>query len=191
GKSAPAPEKKTVSIPATSPVRGKSTATVSVVEFADFQCPFCKRAEDDAVSQIRKDYPDKVKIVWRDLPLPFHQNAEPAAEAAREAYAQKGATGFWKMHDLLFANQTKLERTDLDGYAKQVGLDMTKFAAAIDQHTHKAEIDADSKAAEAAGIQGTPAFVVNGYFLSGAQPYTKFKKLIDRSLSEASAPPKP
>ena len=191
GKGAPAPEKKTVSVPATSPVRGKATATVSVVEFADFQCPFCKRAEDDAITQVRKDYPEKVKIVWRDLPLPFHPNAEPAAEAAREAYAQKGATGFWKMHDLLFANQTKLDRSDLDGYAKQVGLDMTKFAAAIDQHTHKAEIDADSKAAEAAGIQGTPAFLVNGYFISGAQPYTKFKKLIDRSLSEAGAPPKP
>ncbi|MEO8877946.1 MAG: thioredoxin domain-containing protein, partial [Polyangiaceae bacterium] len=170
------------------PVRGKATAKVTLVEFADFQCPFCKRAEDDAMTQVRKDYPDAVKIVWRDMPLPFHQNAEPAAEAAREALAQKGSTGFWKMHDLLFANQTSLDRPSLDGYAKQLGLDMTKFANAIDNHTHKAEIDADAKAAQTAGISGTPSFLVNGYFLSGAQPYSKFKRLIDLSLQGNAAP---
>jgi protein-disulfide isomerase len=191
GKGAPAPEKKTISPNAQAPMRGKSSAKVTIVEFADFQCPFCKRAEDDAVAEVKKNYGDKVKFVWRDLPLSFHPNAEPAAEAAREALAEKGQTGFWKMHDLLFANQTNLDRASLDGYAKQIGLDMTKFAAAIDNHTHKADIDLDSKAASDAKISGTPSFLINGYFLSGAQPYSKFRKLIDRALSESAAAPTP
>jgi protein-disulfide isomerase len=191
GKGAPAPERKTIAPNAQAPTRGKSSAKVTIVEFADFQCPFCKRAEDDAVSEVKKTYGDKVKFVWRDLPLPFHQNAEPAAEAAREALAEKGQAGFWKMHDLLFANQTKLDRASLDGYAKQLGLDPTKFAAAIDNHTHKADIDLDSKAASDAQISGTPSFVINGYFLSGAQPYSKFRKLIDRALAESAAAPTP
>ena len=189
GKGAPPPEKKNITASASDPMRGKATAKVTITEFADFQCPFCKRAEDDAVAQVKKVYGDKVKFVWRDLPLSFHQNAEPAAEAAREALAQKGVTGFWKMHDLLFANQTNLDRPSLDGYAKQLGLDMTKFAAAIDNHTHKAEIDAAAKTAQDAGISGTPAFVINGYFLSGAQPYSKFRKLIERSLAESNSAP--
>lgn len=189
GKGAPAVDKKTIAPNAQAPMRGKSSAKVTIVEFADFQCPFCKRAEDDAVAEVRKTYGDKVKFVWRDLPLPFHQNAEPAAEAAREALAEKGQAGFWKMHDLLFANQTNLDRASLDTYAKQLGLDMTKFAAAIDNHTHKADIDLDAKAASDARISGTPSFVINGYFLSGAQPYSKFRKLIDRALSESSAAP--
>jgi protein-disulfide isomerase len=189
GKGAPPPEKKTVSPNAQAPMRGKSSAKVTIVEFADYQCPFCKRAEDDAVAAVKKNYGDKVKFVWRDLPLSFHQNAEPAAEAAREALAEKGEAGFWKMHDLLFANQTNLDRASLDGYAKQLGLDPTKFAAALDNHTHKADIDLDSKAASDAKISGTPSFVINGYFLSGAQPYSKFRKLIDRALSESAAAP--
>ncbi|HEX7667622.1 MAG TPA: thioredoxin domain-containing protein, partial [Polyangiaceae bacterium] len=195
GKGAVTPETKKVAAAAKSPTRGKATAKVTVVEFADFQCPFCSRAETQSIDQLRKNYPDTVKIVWRDLPLPFHDHAMAAAEAAREAWAQKGDAGFWKMHDLLFANQTKLERADLDGYAKQVGLDMTKYANAMETHTHKAEIEADAKAAKDADINGTPAFVINGYFLSGAQPYTKFKKLVDLSLAPAAGPgvgaPKP
>ncbi len=189
GKGAPAPERRTVAPNAQAPGRGKSGAKVTIVEFADFQCPFCKRAEDDAVAQVKKTYGDKVRLVWRDLPLPMHPNAEPAAEAAREALAEKGESGFWKMHDLLFANQQNLDRASLDGYAKQLGLDMTKFAAAIDNHTHKADIDLDSKAAADAKISGTPSFVINGYFLSGAQPYSKFRKLIDRAFSESAAAP--
>ncbi|MEO8800919.1 MAG: thioredoxin domain-containing protein [Polyangiaceae bacterium] len=195
GKGAATPEKKTVAAAAKSPTRGKATAKVTVVEFADFQCPFCSRVENDAITQLRKDYPDTVKVVWRDLPLPFHEHAMEAAEAAREAFAQKGETGFWKMHDLLFANQTSLDRPSLDGYAKRVGLDMTKYANAMETHSHKADIDADVKAAKDADINGTPAFVINGYFLSGAQPYTKFKKLVDLSLAPPASPgvgaPKP
>jgi predicted DsbA family dithiol-disulfide isomerase len=89
------------------------------------------------------------------------------------------------MHDKLFQNQQKLKRDDLEGYARELGLDMDKFKAALDSRTHKAAVDADDKAGSDVGISGTPAFLINGYYVSGAQPYQKFKKLIDRALAEA------
>ena len=98
---------------------------------------------------------------------------------------QKGPDGFWKMHEKMFANQQKLKRDDLEGYAKEIGLDMTKFKAALDNRTHKGAIEADDKAGTDLGISGTPAFLINGYYVSGAQPFQKFKKLIDRALAEA------
>jgi protein-disulfide isomerase len=182
------PEKKDVAIPsANAPSRGASTAKVVVQEFADFQCPYCKRAED-SIDKLVAAYPGRVRIVWRNLPLnQIHPDAQLAAEAALEAQAQKGQAGFWKMHALLFANQGvdgALQREALDGYAKALGLDMKKWAAALDGHTHKDAIDADVKAADAAGVQGAPAFFINGYFLDGAMPYKSFQRLVDRALSE-------
>ncbi len=115
----------------------------------------------------------------------MHPDAPLASEAAREAFKQKGNDGFWKMHDKLFTNQQKLKREDLDGYAKDIGLDAGKFKAALDSHTHKDTVDAASKAGDGAGITGTPAFIINGYFVSGAQPYPKFRKIIERALAEA------
>jgi protein-disulfide isomerase len=132
-----------------------------------------------------KNYGDKVKFVWRDKPLPMHPDAPLAGEAAREALKQKGPDGFWKMHDKMFANQQKIKREDLEGYAKELGLDMDKFKAALDSHVHKAAMDTDDKAGTDLGISGTPAFLINGYYVSGAQPYQKFKKLIDRAMQEA------
>lgn len=173
-------------IPVTSqdPVWGSRGAPVTIVTFSDFQCPFCSRVEP-TVNEIMKTYGDKVKIVWRDKPLPMHPNAPLAAEAGREALKQKGSDGFWKMHNKMFENQQKLSREDLDSYAKDLGLDMDKFKAALDNHTHKAEVDADDKVGTDLGISGTPAFLVNGYYVSGAQPFPKFKKLIDRAMAEA------
>jgi protein-disulfide isomerase len=167
-----------------SPSLGPVTAPVTIIEFSDFQCPFCKRVED-TVKEVEKLYGEKLKIVWRNVPLPMHADAPMAAEAAMEAYKQKGAKGFWDMHGKLFANQQDLKREALEKYAGELSLDMTKFKSALDNHVHKAEVDADAKAANDAGISGTPAFVINGYFISGAQPLPKFKKIIDRALSEA------
>jgi protein-disulfide isomerase len=174
--------------PAGAPSQGPASAPVVVQEFADFQCPFCARAEP-VLEEMKKTYGAKVRLVWRNYPLPetMHPDAELAAEAAMEANAQKGAEGFWKMHDLLFANQGTeggLKRSALDGYAKKVGLDMARWAAALDGHTHKAEVDADRKAADDAKINGTPTFAINGYVVSGAQPFPKFKRVIDLALSE-------
>ncbi len=176
-------EKKAMPSIAGAPWKGAKNAKVTIVQFSDFQCPFCSRVEP-TVDQVMKDYGDKVKIVWRNYPLPFHQNAMPAAQAAMEAYKQKGSDGFWKMHDTLFKNQSALDRASLENYATQVGLDMTKFKSALDDATHKAEIDADQKMGQDSGVNGTPAFFINGYFVNGAQPYDKFKAAIDKALSE-------
>jgi protein-disulfide isomerase len=184
-KGAPEPEKKQAPpVPAGSPWKGGANAKVVIQEWSDFQCPFCSRVEG-TVQQIAKDYGDKVKIVWRDKPLPMHQDAPLAAQAAREALKQKGPDGFWKMHDKMYANQQKLKREDLESYAKDIGLDMDKFKAALDAQPYKAAVEVDDKAGTDIGITGTPAFLINGYFVSGAQPYPKFKKLIDRALAEA------
>jgi len=123
--------------------------------------------------------------VWRDKPLPMHADAPLAAEAGREAFKQKGADGFWKMHKKMFDNQQKLKREDLEGYAKEAGLDLEKFKAALENHTHKAAVEADDKAGTDLGISGTPAFLVNGYYISGAQPFAKFKKVIERAIAES------
>jgi protein-disulfide isomerase len=120
----------------------------------------------------------------------MHAHAELAAEAASEARHQKGNLGFWAMHDRLLANQATpggLERPTLEIYAKQVGLDMTAFDAALDRRLHAAEVTMDAKAAASVDIEGTPAFVVGGYLLEGAQPFVKFKKIIDRVLKEGPA----
>ncbi len=185
GKGPPEPEKKQAGpAPAGNAWKGGANAKVVIQEWSDFQCPFCSRVEG-TMSEIAKNYGDKVKIVWRDKPLPMHQDAPLAAEAGREALKQKGPDGFWKMHDKMFANQQKLKREDLEGYAKEIGLDMDKFKAALDSRAHKPAVDSDDKAGTDIGISGTPAFVINGYYVNGAQPYPKFKKLIDRALAEA------
>lgn len=187
GKGAPEPEKKTLALPTNAPSKGPASAKVTMQIISDFQCPFCGRAED-TVNEVVKNYGDKIRVVWRDLPLDFHADAPLAAQAAREAFKQKGSDGFWKMHDIIFKNQKTengLKREALEKYAGEVGLDMGKFKTALDSQTHKAVVDADKKAAQEAGIQGTPGFVINGYFINGAQPYPKFKKVVDRALAEA------
>jgi protein-disulfide isomerase len=184
-KGAPEPEKKVAPpVAAGAPFKGGKDAKVVIQQWSDYQCPFCSRVEP-TVNEVQKAYGDKVKIVWRDKPLPMHPNAPGAAEAAREALKHKGMDGFWKMHKKMFENQQKLAREDLDGYAKELGLDMEKFKSAMDSHTHKAAVDADDKAGTDLGISGTPAFLINGYYVSGAQPFPKFKKLIERAMAEA------
>ncbi|MEM9696518.1 MAG: DsbA family protein, partial [Myxococcota bacterium] len=158
-------------------------------EFSDFQCPFCSRV-NPTVKQIMDEYAEVVQVVWRHKPLPFHKDAPLAHQAAQEAYAQMGDKGFWKMHDLLFAGQKDpgLKREALNGYAEKLGLDATKFGAALDKGTHKEFVEAENKASEKVGVRGTPGFVVcpagktKGYFISGAQPFPKFKKLIELAL---------
>jgi len=187
GKEPPPPEKKEVPAPdASSPFKGGANAKVTIQIFSDFECPFCKRV-GPTLAELEKEYGNKVKFVWRHMPLPFHKNAPLASEAAQEAFAQKGNAGFWQMHDKLFESQggEGIERPALDKIAQSIGLDMGKFAAALDSHKHKAKLDADSEVGSKGGIGGTPAFVINGYFLSGAQPAASFKKLINRALKEA------
>ncbi len=189
GKEPPPPEKKEVPAPdASSPFKGGANAKVVIQEFSDFQCPFCKRVEP-TMNEIEKEFGNKVKIVWRHLPLPFHKDAPLASEASQEAFAQKGNAGFWKYHAALFeaqgSGEDALKRPNLEKIAEEQGLDMAKFKQALDTHKHQAKVEADTKIGNAAGVNGTPAFVINGYFLSGAQPAAAFKKLINKALKEA------
>ncbi len=184
-KGPPPPEKRDVPpVSAANPTKGKAGAKVVIQEFSDFQCPFCSRV-NPTVAQLLKTYPNDIQMVWRNMPLPFHKQAPLAAEAAQEAFVQRGATGFWAMHDKLFDNQKALERADLDKYAAELGLDMAKFKAALDGRTHQKHVEADVEAARKAGVRGTPAFLINGYFVNGAQPYENFDKLVQVALKEA------
>jgi protein-disulfide isomerase len=167
------------------PQRGPDNALVTIVMWSDYQCPFCSRVEP-TLARITEQFRDQVRIVWRDQPLPFHQNAMPAAEAAREAYAQGGDQKFWQMHDLLFENQQNLTRETLDRLAQQVGLDMTRYRAAMDGHTHQATIRADSEAGNRIGANGTPAFFINGRELMGAQPFEEFQRVINEEIAHAN-----
>lgn len=166
------------------PAKGPADALVTIVEYSEFQCPFCKRVLP-TTSRILNEYRGRVRIVWRNNPLPFHQNALPASILAMEAFEQGGSEKFWQMHDILFENQQALGRADLERYAQQAGLDMAQVRAALDNEEHKDEIEADQALATQIGARGTPNFFINGIQLTGAQPFERFKEVIDRELANA------
>ena len=174
-----------IAVPKKAPRKGAKNAKVVIQEFSDFQCPFCGRV-NPTIAQVIKEYGDKVEIVWRDYPLPFHKEAQPAAQAAREVFIQKGDKAFWAYHDLLFANQKTLSRENLEKFAEQVdGINMKAFKAALDSGKHKAAVDADIAAVTKAGARiGTPSFFINGKLIQGAQPFAAFKVVIDEALKK-------
>jgi protein-disulfide isomerase len=169
-----------VNVAATGPSKGVSDAKVTIVEFSDFECPFCTRAED-TVKQVMQKYEGKVRLVYRDFPLPFHPNAAKAAEAARCAGDQGK---YWEMHEKLFANQKALEPAALKGYAKDLGIDQGKFDKCLDSGEKAKLVADDRKAGEDAGVSGTPAFFINGVLISGAQPLEAFTQVIDAELNK-------
>ena len=179
----PAPEKYEIPVPSDAPFIGGKNAKVVIQEFSDFECPFCSRVLP-AVEEIKKTYGNKVKIVWRDYPLPFHQNAPLAHQAAREAFEQGGSAKFFAYHDKLFANQKALTRPNLEKWAQELGLNMAKFKQALDSGKHKAKVGEGAAAISKAGITrfGTPSFFINGKLVSGAQPFAAFKTEIDAAL---------
>jgi protein-disulfide isomerase/ribosomal protein L12E/L44/L45/RPP1/RPP2 len=157
---------------------GGPNAPVTMIEFSDYECPFCKRA-DETVQQVMKTYGDKVRLVHRDFPLSIHNRARPAAEAARCAEAQGK---FWDYHTKLFASQD-LSPEKLQALATEVGLDRAKFDECVAKPPFKDSIDKDIADGTDAGVTGTPAFFINGRMLSGAQPFEKFKEVIDEELA--------
>ncbi|WP_163870607.1 DsbA family protein [Myxococcus eversor] len=176
-----APSVKKIDVPADAAAFGPATAKVTIVEWSDFECPFCSRA-GPTLAQIKKDYPKDVRVVFRHQPLPFHANAKLAAEASEAAHEQGR---FWEFHDKLFANQKALDRASLEKYAQELGLNTAKFKAALDSGKFKAKVEADSAAGSAVGASGTPTFFVNGRELVGAQPFDSFKRLIDEEIAKA------
>lgn len=167
-----------------SPVRGANDALVTVVLFSDYQCPFCKRVEP-TLDRVREEYGDDVRVVWKDRPLAFHARALAAAQFAREVRMRKGDEAYWRAHDLLFANNTKLEDEDLRAYASKLGLDPSTTMAAVQSSAHQRLIDEDTKLADTVGAKGTPTMFINGRQLVGAQPFEKFKALIDEERAKA------
>ena len=179
-RSRPDPERRYTVNLAGSPARGLDSAKVSIVEFSDFQCPFCGRV-NPTLERIQKEYGDSVRIVFKHLPLSIHSKA-PAAHAAAEAAHRQGK--FWEMHDRIFANQRALEADVLEGYAQAIGLDMDQYRKDIASPDVKKRIEADTSEARKLGVTGTPGFFLNGRFLSGAQPFERFKAMIDEELAK-------
>jgi len=158
-------------------------AVVEIIEFSDFQCPFCSRV-GPTMKEIKTTYGDKVKVTFLHQPLPFHQNARPAAVAA-EAARKQGK--FWEMHDKLFSNQQALTPADLEKYAGEIGLNVEQFKKDIADPALTAVVAQHQSIANAVGATGTPAFFINGKNLRGAQPVEEFKKLIDEEVTAAGA----
>jgi protein-disulfide isomerase len=148
------------------------------VAFSDFQCPFCSRAVP-TLKAIEDQYKGKIRVAFKNNPLPFHDKAHLAAEAALAANDQGK---FWEMHDKLFANQTALDRPNLEQYAQELGLNMAKFKAALDSGKFKERVDRETKEGGSVGVTGTPTFFINGHILVGAQPVDAFKTAIDAEL---------
>lgn len=161
------------------PVRGNANAPVTVVEFSDFQCPYCARAEGE-IGKVREAYKDQVKIVYKDFPLPIHPNAPKAAEASRCAGEQEK---YWEYHDVLFANNNALEVPNLKKFAADLKLDTAKFDACLDSGKYAPEIAKDVAEGTRVGVSGTPAFFINGRLVSGAQPFTAFQEVIEDALA--------
>jgi predicted DsbA family dithiol-disulfide isomerase len=165
------------------PVRGSAMAPVTILEFSDFQCPYCVRSRP-TVARIRETYGDKVRWAFRHFPLSFHDKAEKAGEAA----ACAGDQGrFWEMHDRLWANSAKLGLADLKQHAVALGLDAAKFDQCLDSGQHAGLLERDEEAGQGYGVSGTPAFFVNGRPLVGAQPFEAFQQVIDDELARAGA----
>ena len=160
---------------------GKSDAWVTIVEVSDFQCPFCKRV-NPTLDQVKKEYGDDVRIAFLHNPLSFHNRAMAAAMGAECANDQGK---FWQMHDKLFENPKALSDDNITGYAQAVKLDMGKFSECYKGEKHKAKIQKQQSSVVKLGARGTPAFFINGRFLSGAQPFPSFKTLIDEELAKA------
>lgn len=171
-------------VEAYNPSRGPADAPIVLVEYTDYQCPYCDRAQP-TIQAVRERYGDSVVHVFKNLPLPMHQQAKLAAEAALCAADQDK---FWELHDWLFANQKNISKETLVAQAEVLSLDTAVFTECIDSGTHRAEVEADTLEAGSFGIRGTPGFVVNGRILTGAQPLEAFVAVIDDELKRQGLP---
>ena len=176
---APAP---VVAVAATVPAIGPATAKVTIIEISDFQCPFCSRAFT-TLEDLRKQYPNDLRVVFVNQPLPFHNNAKPAAIAALAANKQGK---FWEMYNKLFSNQQQLSDENYKKWAQEIGLDAKKFEADLKDADVAKAVERDMAMATALGVRGTPGFFINGVNVSGAQPIENFKKIIDEQITKAN-----
>jgi protein-disulfide isomerase len=180
GRTGPEPSKVYELPVGNSPIRGPENAAVTIVEFSDYQCPFCARSEP-LIKDVLKAYPDKVRFVYKNLPLvSIHSNAMGAAQAAVAAGKQGK---YWEMHDLLFANQRALQPDKLKEYAQQLGLDVAKFEADMNSSEVKSAISDDMSLSRKVGVRGTPTIFVNGKLVEN-RSLDGFKQMIDPVLAK-------
>jgi protein-disulfide isomerase len=166
------------------PSAGGKDAPITIVEFSDFQCPFCRGAEN-SIKAVREKYGDRIRLIYMDFPLGMHAHAMEAARAGRCAAAQDK---FWQFHDAMFADQSKLAATDLKATAQKLGLDAKQFDTCFDQAKPDSGIRQDMAQGQSLGVTGTPTFFINGRELIGAQPPPKFNEVIDEELARAKSP---
>jgi protein-disulfide isomerase len=161
------------------PIKGPANAPITIVEFSDFQCSYCKRVVN-VLDQVVERYPDKVKLAFRDFPIVnIHPQADKAAEAAHCA-GEQGK--FWEFHDLLFEKQDTIPTTNFTEHAKTLGLEVSTFQTCLDGRKYQEKVERNYAAGVKAGVSGTPAFFINGRLLSGAQPLEAFKAVIDEEI---------
>jgi protein-disulfide isomerase len=165
-------------VAATGPSKGPADAPVTIVEFSDFECPFCSRVVP-TLDQVRAKYGDKVRIVFRQYPLPMHSNAQKAAEASLCANDQGK---FWELHDAMFQNQKALGVDQLKAKAVELGMNAETFNSCLDSNKYAAQVAQDMKEGSAAGVSGTPAMFINGRFINGAVPIDQITPVIDDEL---------
>jgi protein-disulfide isomerase len=170
----------TISVAATGPSRGPQNASVTIIEFSDFQCPFCQK-QQEALKQLLAEHPKDVRLVFRDFPLKMHPNAAAAAEAGACADEQGQ---FWTMHDLLFENRENLGTADLKRYARTAGLDGPRFDQCLDSGKTQARIAASLEEGERVGVEGTPALFINGRMFTGTTSYAELKQTVEEELKK-------
>jgi protein-disulfide isomerase len=170
------------------PHKGPDSAKVTIVEYSDFQCPFCSKGYQTMEKQVLTTYGDKVKFYYKNYPLPFHPWAKKGAIAAECAKEQK-PDAFWKLYSGLFENQGSITPDNVKekatGFLEGTGVDMTKWNDCFDNQKTAAAVDAQMQEGTNVGVRGTPGFIINGRLVSGAQPFENFKNIIDDELSSA------
>lgn len=164
------------------PFFGDKDAKVTIVEYSDFQCPFCAKGAD-ILKEIKKKYGKKVKIAFKNFPLPFHNHAEGAAVASLCANEQ-GSEKFWKMHDEMFAHQDSLDPEGLKGLAKKIGLHVDQFTKCLSTNKYLTQVQADMEEGKKHKVKSTPTFFVNGQLVNGAQPLDVFTEIIEEELAK-------
>ena len=173
------PPRQAIEVLAEDPVRGPETAPIEIVEFSDFECPYCQRATN-TIARILDEFGDQIRFVYQDYPLPSHPNAFKAAEAGNCANDQGE---FWPFHDRLFESQGSLDVASLKTYASELGLEAEAFAACLDSGRHASRVERDLEIGSGYGVSSTPTLFVNGRAVVGAMPYESFVEIIQEELS--------
>ncbi|RPH57116.1 MAG: DsbA family protein [Chloroflexi bacterium] len=164
------------------PALGPADAPITIVEFSDYQCPYCQKWYDEVLTRLLKDYENKIRFVYRDFPLPpsIHPEAQPAAEAAHCA-GEQGA--YWQFHNAIFSNKYMLSAQAYQKYAEELGLDLDAFNTCISDHRYKSVVEDNVNVAFSVEVGSTPTFFINGMKVVGAQPYAVFQQIIDKELA--------